>query len=55
MAHNNLGNLLKSREQCVEARDAYEKALRLRPDRDLLRLSIAAICPAVFEGSAAID
>jgi hypothetical protein len=27
----------------------------LNPDRDLLRLSVATICPAVFESSAAID
>ena len=54
-AHSNLGNLLRLRERHADARRAYENALRLNPDRDLLRLSIATICPAVFESSAAID
>ena len=54
-AHNNLGNLLKSREQYAEARDSYQRALRSGSGWDLLRLSITAICPAVFESGAAID
>jgi tetratricopeptide (TPR) repeat protein len=54
-AHNNLGNLLRLQERHPEAREAYEGALRLNPDLDLLRLSIAALCPAVFESSSAID
>ena len=54
-AHNNLGNLLKLQERCAEAREAYQQAFRLSPGWDLLRLTIAAICPAVFESSAAID
>ena len=53
--YNNLGNTLRSRERYAEARAAYEQALRSNPDRDLLRLSIAAICPAVFDSNAAID
>ena len=54
-AYGNLGNVLRLLGRHAEAREAYEKALRLDPGRDLLRLSIAAICPAVFESSAAID
>ncbi len=54
-AYGNLGNVLRLRGRYAEAREAYENLLRLSPGRDLLRLSIAAICPAVFESSAAID
>ncbi len=54
-AYGNLGNLLKLQERYAESQDAYERALRLDPGRDLLRLSIAAVCPAVFESCAAID
>ena len=55
VVYNNLGNAFRLRERYGEAHEAYEKALRLSPDRDLLRLSIAAICPALFECNAAID
>ena len=50
-----LGQPLKSRERYAEARDTYQRALRSDPGWDLLRLSIAAICPAVFESGTAID
>ena len=55
VVHQNLGNTLKLRDRYAEARAAYEQALRLNPDRNLLRLSIAAICPALFDCNAAID
>jgi predicted O-linked N-acetylglucosamine transferase (SPINDLY family) len=54
-AYNHLGSLWKLQERYAEARETYENALRSNPGRDLLRLSIAAICPAIFESSAAID
>ena len=54
-AYNHLGSLWKQQERYAEARETYENALRSNPDRDLLRLSIAAICPAVFESGTAID
>ena len=42
-AYNHLGSLWKQQERYVETRETYENALRSNPDRDLLRLSIAAI------------
>ena len=55
VVHQNLGNMLRLRERYAEARTAYEQALRSNPDRDLLRLTMATLCPAVFESNAAID
>ena len=55
VVYNNLGNTLKLRDRHAEARATYEQALRLNPGQKLLRLTMAAVCPAFFECSAAID
>jgi len=54
-AHGNLGAALAGQDQIAEAGDAFAAASRLRPAEPHWPIRIAALCPAVFPSTEAID